>query len=437
MTRTLLNRLLEIRRLQGILSQQSFEPEQIFGDVHRRRLVVAAKELGEDSVQLIKGVAAQIVRLPGFKGAPAEKVYEAVAAKMEQLEAQLAKERSKISSASGGDGEPPGSQSTAADVGDQGPPVEPGGAASQSVARIGQPEPQDLTSEDEVGSAQQLESLRRALNAAIAEANQVDRDDMELCVLASRKLVKASVDLETQLNQNPAAGEAVTGPCMVDLSRAVPLRDEIGHAIKLLKRKQAVVAFRMVEQAVTRARTAAREALRGEDPDEMDGVHQQLSKRVEEMESTAASIDGELSSKANELLRESEGTLQKLWKKKQEIERGHRADRGSSSGDQSPQNRRSDFTLPAGVQLTGNTVSDLLSVLARGHSKLPTPSWPKFNDSYRSYYVFKEELSAYIKDYGHGIGKRSLAEQIKKHCLSKGTADYLEFTDLPKEILET
>jgi hypothetical protein len=51
--------------------------------------------------------------------------------------------------------------------------------------------------------------------------------------------------------------------------------------------------------------------------------------------------------------------------------------------------------------------------------------------------VFKEELSAYIKDYGHGIGKRSLAEQIKKHCLSKGTADYLEFADSPEEILET
>jgi hypothetical protein len=70
-------------------------------------------------------------------------------------------------------------------------------------------------------------------------------------------------------------------------------------------------------------------------------------------------------------------------------------------------------------------------VLARGHSKRPTPSWPKFKNSYRSCYIFKEELTAYIKDYGHGIGKRSLAEQIKKHCLSKGTADYLEFADSP------
>jgi hypothetical protein len=95
------------------------------------------------------------------------------------------------------------------------------------------------------------------------------------------------------------------------------------------------------------------------------------------MESAAASVDGELFSKANELLRELEGTLRKLWKKKQ-IDRGYRADRGSSSGDQSPQNHRRDFSLPARVQLTGNTVSDFLLVLARGHSKLPTPSWPKF-----------------------------------------------------------
>jgi hypothetical protein len=68
---------------------------------------------------------------------------------------------------------------------------------------------------------------------------------------------------------------------------------------------------------------------------------------------------------------------------------------------------------------------------------LPIHAWPKFNNSYRSYYVFKEELSAYIKDFGHGVGKRSLAEQIKKNCLSKGTTDYLEFADSPEEMLET
>jgi hypothetical protein len=85
--------------------------------------------------------------------------------------------------------------------------------------------------------------------------------------------------------------------------------------------------------------------------------------------------------------------------------------------------------------LTGDAVSNLLSVLAKGQSKLQTPSWPKFNDSYRSYYLWREEVTAYIKDYGHGVGDRSLADQIKKHCVSKGTAEYLVFADSPQEML--
>jgi hypothetical protein len=82
-------------------------------------------------------------------------------------------------------------------------------------------------------------------------------------------------------------------------------------------------------------------------------------------------------------------------------------------------------------------VAKLLSVLAKGQSKLATPSWPKFGDNYRSYYVFKEELEANVRDYAHGVSDRTLAQQIKQHCLSKGTADYVEFATLPKEILAT
>jgi hypothetical protein len=43
---------------------------------------VAAKELGEDSENLLRGMTGQICGLPGFNGASAEKVHEAVAAKM-------------------------------------------------------------------------------------------------------------------------------------------------------------------------------------------------------------------------------------------------------------------------------------------------------------------------------------------------------------------
>jgi hypothetical protein len=42
-----------------------------------------------------------------------------------------------------------------------------------------------------------------------------------------------------------------------------------------------------------------------------------------------------------------------------------------------------------------------------------------------------------VRDYAHGVSDRTLAQQIKQHCLSKGTADYVEFATSPKEILET
>jgi hypothetical protein len=106
-------------------------------------------------------------------------------------------------------------------------------------------------------------------------------------------LITASVDLKTQLSEESAADEAVTGPCRANLAQAEPVRDEIGNAIKLLKRKQTKVVLRTADQAIARAMTAAREALRSDNPDDMNGIHLQLSKKVEEMEAAAANVDGE------------------------------------------------------------------------------------------------------------------------------------------------
>jgi hypothetical protein len=90
-----------------------------------------------------------------------------------------------------------------------------------------------------------------------------------------------------------------------------------------------------------------------------------------------------------------------------------------------------------GYNLTNETVASLLSVLAKGQSKLATPSWPKFADNYRSYNIFKEDLEVYLQDYGHGVSNRTLAQMIKQHCLSKGTTEYVEFATMPAEILTT
>jgi hypothetical protein len=57
-------------------------------------------------------------------------------------------------------------------------------------------------------------------------------------------------------------------------------------------------------------------------------------------------------------------------------------------------------------------VAKLLSVLAKGQSKLATPSWPKFGNNYCSYYVFNEELEAYVRDYAHGVSDRTLAQKL-------------------------
>jgi hypothetical protein len=49
------------------------------------------------------------------------------------------------------------------------------------------------------------EPLRWKLNLAIAAANQVNPEDLEMCILANEGLTRASVDLEAQLRGNAAA----------------------------------------------------------------------------------------------------------------------------------------------------------------------------------------------------------------------------------------
>jgi hypothetical protein len=197
---------------------------------------------------------------------------------------------------------------------------------------------------------------------------------------------------------------------------------------------------------------AAEYDLGDNDPNEIEEVPQQLSTKVLEMEEVAAYLDDNPLLQDGQKLQAAERSLRKLGKKKTEL---LQTDVGNSPTFKVPLWRRPPPVVPAvapavvqapapvaaaapsavqtGSALTDDAVANLLSVLAKGQSKLTTPAWPRFNDSY---YLFKEEVTAYIKDYGHGVGDRSLAEQIKKHCVSKGTAEYLVFADLPQEILE-
>jgi exonuclease VII small subunit len=107
------------------------------------------------------------------------------------------------------------------------------------------------------------------------------------------------------------------------------------------------------------------------DPEEIDEMPQQLSTKVREMEEGAMDVDDAQFLQDNERLQEAEKSLRKLARKKRELQ--------NNGLGASPQFKA--VPPAAGIQLTDNTVADLFSVLARGQSKLPTPSWPKFNDS--------------------------------------------------------
>jgi hypothetical protein len=54
-----------------------------------------------------------------------------------------------------------------------------------------------------------------------------------------------------------------------------------------------------------------------------------------------------------------------------------------------------------------------------------------------SYFTFKGELEAFIRDYGQGVSDRTLAQQIKYNCLSTNLALYVGWAWSPAAILET
>jgi hypothetical protein len=82
--------------------------------------------------------------------------------------------------------------------------------------------------------------------------------------------------------------------------------------------------------------------------------------------------------------------------------------------------------------MTSSQLCQLINSLVSGtnRSKLPPLALPKFNDSYCSYFAFKEELQAFIRDYGQGTSDRTLAQQ-------KNSEAYVEWAWSPAAILET
>jgi hypothetical protein len=179
--------------------------------------------------------AKEICNLKGFEEASAEEVYDAVPARILKLDKDVeAARQRRMETVTGGGAQPalPGPEeaadangaaggprpSTATTAGSQGPPEEPGGLPGGSAANTEQSDPQRgsaantepsdsqrSSSRNRGGLDSQIEPLRQKLDIAVAEANQMNQEDLDMYISASERLTAASVDLEAQLRGNAAA----------------------------------------------------------------------------------------------------------------------------------------------------------------------------------------------------------------------------------------
>ena len=103
----------------------------------------------------------------------------------------------------------------------------------------------------------------------------------------------------------------------------------------------------------------------------------------------------------------------------------------------------------SGRQEQDLTAKDIVHVLSGfceavqggSKSKKPTPKtvapdWPVFEDTYRSFFSFRRDLLAYIDDYCEDLNPETVVSQVKKHCLSKTTAEQVKSRQTVQEVLD-
>jgi hypothetical protein len=174
------------------------------------------------------------------------------------------------------------------------------------------------------------------------------------------------------------------------------------------------------------------EVIGARDPAEIGNLHNQLQEQHEALTATAVELGDDQLNAITELQITVDKSLRRLNRKRRELVRGTNAGSLFSPAPSEEGGDGGNNVLPI------SQLQQLLSTLAgSARSKLSPPSWPKFNVSYRSFFAFKDELEAFIKDYGQGTSDRILAQHIKNNCLSKSSAAYVEWAYSPAAILET
>jgi hypothetical protein len=168
-------------------------------------------------------------------------------------------------------------------------------------------------------------------------------------------------------------------------------------------------------QAVNRSLADVEEVLKAGDPAEIGDLHKQLQEQRDAQMATVVELGDEQLNAIAELQVTVDKSLRRLNRKRRELEKGTAA---GSAFSPAPSEEDGDNALPikfalpsaeeqnvtsAEAGLSNSQLHQLLTTLAGGaRSKLPPPSWPKFNDSYLSFFTFNPNQDG-INDNTEGL----------------------------------
>jgi hypothetical protein len=426
----------ELVRLARARSNWDQDPTGIFNDEQRAAIAGAAPTLGEGEDDLLLRLANEVKRVAAVGSVADVKnaILDQLARLRDEVDARMQEEGTGGAAAGLGLG-------TNAGDGQVEPP------ASSRLTR-------------QSGSLQkQLEDARLALDNIAAQSELVDEQNLGACEAALRKLIDGWTHLRSVL-RGLAEAERLSQKQRNDMeqkeyARMFPAKTHLEAAVRVQKEKLHKNRHVAARQAVDRSLEEVDEVIQGGDAAEIEELHRQLEKQREAMTATAVHVGLHQLEGIAGVQADVNKSLRRLARARRDLQKGTNAgslfspaasDGGGGGGEEDVQPPR--FQLPpadesrvseAEAGLTSSQLCQLINSLVGGTnpSKLPMPAWPKFDDSYRSYFAFKEELPAFIRDYGQGTLDRTLAQQIKANCLSKNSAVYVEWAWSPAAILET
>jgi 23S rRNA pseudoU1915 N3-methylase RlmH len=271
------------------------------------------------------------------------------------------------------------------------------------------------------GSLQkQLEDARLALDSTIQHANLADEQNLAKCEAALQRLLAAWTHLRGAL-KGVAEAERLSQKQQreqeeQEAARMRPAKSKLEAAVRAQRGKLLRSRHLAAQQAVNRSLGDVNEVIEGGDPAEIGDLHKQLQKQRETLMAMAVQLGDEQLNAITELQIIVDKSLRRLNRKRRELVRGANAcslfspspseGRDNNGGGENVQPPRS-MSPPAEEQdaitpeagLPSNQLCQLLTTLVGGSClKSPPPSWPKFNDSCGSYFSFKGELEAFIRD---------------------------------------